>query len=386
MSRKVILMAVMLGTAVVLASPDGYSQTPKQKQAEARAKLVERKTQIEAKRKTLMDERARLQTDRQNIKASKGNLANAAAVAAREQQASRTWKCNAYGNEHDDPRDCSDPSQGGTWITKPNPNLDRALDRRDELKDRLDEMSRLNAAEEKKYNAAIAQLDGEIAQLKTDMTKAGLTPPLLLTKSDAASVNTYTTALSERLWTKKTNEAVQNLTKDKELIDELTKVAKTSKYFSADDYKVIVAIESQGDRNVGTNASGYKGLFQMGKSASSDVKADYATLGDPAKWKENVDAGTKYLEQNARTIAAAGIPVKPLNLYLAHQQGATGTARLLEMVNNGTARTTAANTNMLNNLPASYKKQMAEVGGVITVQNYYDYMSNSVKTVESKVR
>jgi hypothetical protein len=326
MCQKVLLVAALLCAVAVCPTPACAQQA---KPADVRAALEAQRKQLEQRRETLMNERSKLQADRQNIKTAKQNTAAATSDATQAQKDSRKWVCNAYGTEHDDPSQCSKPEAGGRWINKSNPGLARAEQRQRELQKRLDDMNQLYADELKKFNASIAQLEADVKKLSADLNKAGLGMKPMLLKGDEASVREYTTAAAQRIWSKPISTATQNLANDKELVAELAKAAKESKYFSEADYKVIVAIESQANRNVGTNPSGYKGLFQMGKVAAKDVGYDYSKLADPDEWKTNVAAGTKYLEKNAKDINGRGVPVTPLNMYLAHQQGAKGTADML---------------------------------------------------------
>jgi hypothetical protein len=373
-------MAILSGV-VILPGP-AYSQN---KASEERKAVEERKKQFEQRRATLMADRARIQAERLNVKEARSNAAAAAAAVGREQQGTRKWICNAYGNEHNSPSECSDPGAGGRWITKPGPNLGQAQDRQRELQKRLDDMERALADQQKKYDAAIAQLEADKKELIRDLNKVGLTMRPTLLKGDEASVREYTSEAAEFAWKKPIKTATANLAKDKELVAELANAAKESKYLKEADLKVIAAIESQADRNVGTNEYGYKGLFQMGKKAAEAVGYDYAKLGEPGAWKTDVAAGTKYLEKSAEAISQKGIAVTPLNIYFAHQQGVEGAARILDAVADGSARTKPATRNQISNLPPSYVSSITSAGNSVTLQNYYDYMSGAFKSVADSV-
>jgi hypothetical protein len=181
------------------------------------------------------------------------------------------------------------------------------------------------------------------------------------------------------------NKAAANLQGDADLSAELGKAAKGSRYLNEGDLQAIASIESTANRQTGVNKFGYAGLFQMGPSAAKDVGYDYDKLKDPSNWKTNVAAGVKYLDLNADRLADKGVPVTALNVYMAHQQGATGAARILQAVGDGSAQTSPANKSMLANLPKSYKNAITGVGKQVTIQNYYDYWNAAYNAVNAAV-
>jgi hypothetical protein len=193
------------------------------------------------------------------------------------------------------------------------------------------------------------------------------------------------TAIAQRNWTKSATKAAQNLANDKDLSAELRRVANNVKLFSADDLRAMVSIESSADRQTGKNKFGYAGLFQMGPSAAKEAGYDYKKLSQPSDWRTNIAAGVRYLEINAARLKKAGVEVTPLNLYMAHQQGATGAIKILRELQDGSASKTPANRNQLANLPASILKAVVQSGRKVTVQDYYDYWSAAFRTVSDRV-
>ena len=69
-----------------------------------RVGLVERQQQLAAKGKQLASRFEKLRKDDKFL-----------LDAERLQSQGRKWTCNAFGTKHDDPSECSDPGQGGSW-------------------------------------------------------------------------------------------------------------------------------------------------------------------------------------------------------------------------------------------------------------------------------
>jgi hypothetical protein len=193
------------------------------------------------------------------------------------------------------------------------------------------------------------------------------------------------TSAAQRNWAKNAAAAAQNLATDKDLAAALSQAAKGSKYLSEADLRTIVSIESSANRQTGKNKYGYAGLFQMGPAAAKDAGYKFEKLDDPSEWRTNVAAGVRYLELNAQRLSKAGVDVTPLNLYIAHQQGAAGGVKTLREVQDGSASETPANRNQLNNLPSKLKQAITESGRKVTVQDYYDYWSAAFQTVSQRV-
>jgi hypothetical protein len=383
LSTGACFLAVLM-TATAYSQQDTTS-AKKKAQAEKRRALEEQRKQLEQRRSDLAGQKASIESERRQIAQLKRDLRAANADVAQEQRNSRVWKCNLSGTEHNDPSECDDPSLGGVWITRPNPNLAGAQKRVQDLQKSLADAERQYDADLKAYNSENAKLNADGRKLAAEINAAGYSKRPVLLSSDPASVRDYTKLVADRAWSRNGVDAAENLRSDTELSKALTTAAKGSKFLKDSDLKAYVAIESQADRDTGVNADGYAGLFQMGKAAAKDVKYDYTKLSDPANWQMNVEAGVKYLEKNAGRLEKKGVPVTPLNLYIAHNQGASGAANIIRRVQDGSAQTTPANDNMLNNLPDWYINSISRLGRQVTVQNYYDYFSDAYNAVNSKV-
>jgi ribosomal protein L40E len=65
-----------------------------------------------AEEKRIAEERRRKEEERQR----QIREAQARKEELERQLRSRRWRCNAYGNEHNSPNECADPSRGGQWV------------------------------------------------------------------------------------------------------------------------------------------------------------------------------------------------------------------------------------------------------------------------------
>jgi hypothetical protein len=282
--------------------------------------------------------------------------------------------CNAWNVEHDRKSECSNPEQGFREVQRPNPNYDPSAKQR--LKDAQDSLVKAQAqyaSDKKAYNDEAKKFRAEAKKVQSDIDRAGYgRQPDLLT-GDRKAILDYTNRVAEQNWSRKANEAAQKLEADTELNAELEKLATGNKYLKADDLRDVVSIESAADRQTGVNSSGYAGLFQMGPNAAKQVGADYKVIKDPANWKMNADAGVKYLTYSAKGLEDNNISPTAFNVYLAHQQGVPGASTILRAVSDGSAKTKAANVNMLSNLPSSYINTVISRANLVTVQDYYDY-------------
>jgi hypothetical protein len=386
MTRKSLFAACTCLLTILLTVPAFSQQRPAAGGRPAeRQTLKQRRQQIEQRRTDLNSEKSAVEAERKNLVSLKRSLREARAQAARERKGSRKWICNAYNSTHDGPSECSDPGKGGHWITESNPNAQAADDRVRELERSVADAERRYAADLAASKTKADEFNADARKLATEINNASSRPRPVLLSGDAASVRDYTQRVVDRNWAEPIDEAVKNLKSDTNLSDALAEAAAGAKYLKESDLKAIVAIESRANRATGINEDGYAGLFQMGKKAAKDVGYDYDDLKDPADWKTNVEAGTNYLDKNAGRLAAKGLPVNALNVYLYHQQGPKGAPRILQEVADGTARTKAASKNMLKNLPPSYKASMSRLGQEITVQNFYDYFSDTFNKVNSAV-
>jgi hypothetical protein len=240
---------------------------------------------------------------------------------------------------------------------------------------------------------AVADIQKWAARMKADNAYWGVTKSdwdvvgvnVSGSRSPPAGGSSPSVAAAERVWGRNADRAAKNLAKDKDLADALREAAGRSKVFTEANLRAIVTIESGADRTTGRNSYGYAGLFQMGASAAKEAGYKYSSISEPSQWRRNIAAGVRYLEINAERLRRAGVEVTPLNVYLAHQQGAGGARKLLRAVQDGSAATTPATRNELANLPASFVKGITGSGRQVTVQNYYDYWSASFRTVDQRV-
>ena len=382
---RVLIASIYLLVFGVITNAFCQSTDNADQQAALRKSLSDRRQQLKQRQNDLKKEKSSLDADRKRIARLKRDLRAAQAEVARVQVGIRKWICNAWNNEHNSPSECSDPEQGGHWITKSNPDRPAAEDRVRDIESSLADAERQLDADRQSLNNKTAQFNTDARQLATDIDKAGFGKTPVLLSGDPASVRDFTQRAVDRAWTKTIDKAASNLKSDADLSAALTQAANGNQYLQATDLKAIVSIESTANRATGVNRFGYAGLFQMGKSAAKDVGYDFDDLNDPSDWKTNVEAGDKYLEKNAKRLAEKKLPVSALNVYLSHQQGPTGGARIIEMVQNGTAATTPANNNMLQNLPKGYRDSITRLGNQVTVQNFYDYWSDAFSKVNSTI-
>lgn len=141
-----------------------------------------------------------------------------------------------------------------------------------------------------------------------------------------------------------------------------------------DNLTAMSIIESTGNRNVGTNAFGYTGLMQMGRDAATDVGMSYSSLQGGGNVNNNALAGARYWNVNARRLDE-DIPRDPLHMYLAHQQGATGTNNLMRTLRENPGA--AAHGAQRNNLPETVRR-----GRRVTQQDFYDYWAGKMQAIQ----
>lgn len=141
-----------------------------------------------------------------------------------------------------------------------------------------------------------------------------------------------------------------------------------------DNLTAMSIIESTGNRNVGTNAFGYTGLMQMGRDAASDLGMSYGSLQGGGNVNNNALAGARYWNLNDQRLDE-GIPRDPLHMYLAHQQGATGTNNLMRTLRENPGA--AAPGAQRNNLPETVRR-----GRRVTQQDFYDYWAGKMQAIQ----
>lgn len=149
---------------------------------------------------------------------------------------------------------------------------------------------------------------------------------------------------------------------------------------SYDDLTAMAIIESTGNRKIGTNASGYTGLMQMGADAAKDVGMSYKGLQGAGNVNNNALAGAKYWNLNDQRLDE-DIPRDPLHMYLAHQQGAGGTNTLMKNLQEDPSAN--ASRNQKNNLPGHVTKAL---GGKVTQKDFYDYWQGKMTAIQNAIR
>ncbi|MFT5681500.1 MAG: hypothetical protein ACI8RZ_002406 [Myxococcota bacterium] len=147
---------------------------------------------------------------------------------------------------------------------------------------------------------------------------------------------------------------------------------------SQDDLTAMAIIESTGNRDVGTNRSGFTGLMQMGRRASQDVDMPFEDLKGADNVDNNALAGARYWNLNDQWLNEE-IPRDPLHMYLAHQQGAGGTNSLMSTL--AEDPNTTASRNQRNNLPG----RVVQTLGNVTAQDFYDYWSGKMTAIQDAV-
>lgn len=148
---------------------------------------------------------------------------------------------------------------------------------------------------------------------------------------------------------------------------------------SQDNLSAMSIIESNGNRNVGTNAFGYTGLMQMGRDAATDVGMNFNDMIGGDNVENNALAGAKYWNLNDQRLNE-DIPRDPLHMYLAHQQGAGGTNKLMNTLE--TNPTAPANRNQRNNVPGDV---IGANDGNLTQRDFYDYWSGKMTAIQDAI-
>ncbi len=147
----------------------------------------------------------------------------------------------------------------------------------------------------------------------------------------------------------------------------------------ADDLTAMSIIESTGNRRIGTNPYGYTGLMQMGRDAATDVGMRYSSLQGSGNVDNNALAGARYWGVNDQRLDE-DIPRDPLHMYLAHQQGAGGTNRLMNTLESNPGK--RAPRAQRNNLPGHVRRA---VSGPVTQQHFYDYWSGKMQAIQDTI-
>jgi len=114
--------------------------------------------------------------------------------------------------------------------------------------------------------------------------------------------------------------------------------------------ETLAQIESAGDPNA-KNKSGAKGLYQfMPRTAK-----EFNIAGNEFDAKASALAAAQLAKRNGQQLKKAGFQPSEENLYLAHQQGATGIISILKAAETGDPISAGILKNMMNNLPKSLR-------------------------------
>ena len=135
-------------------------------------------------------------------------------------------------------------------------------------------------------------------------------------------------------------------------------------YYSDNPYvNSIIGIES-GHKANAHNASGAAGVFQFMPSTAKQYKLTNAY--DP---NESLRAYKQLTKDNIRQMKRMGIPINPTTIYIAHQQGVGGLAKIMTALRTGSELTGATLRNVKNN----------SLGGYKGLQKYYDDWEARIK-------
>jgi hypothetical protein len=184
---------------ISVAANKVLSQQPGQlSDAQMAQRLEMQERQLEQRRETaiatLRQDYDRLKADQQGIKSLQRAFRTARVLLNQANQNSpKKWRCNAYGSLHDDPSECSDPSQGGVWITQPSPAAEQAQDDVNRLKRDLDDKQKDYKALKNNYiprlNQEKAQLTAGIETLKNQIRNIPTTKNMVDQIAKAANDN-----------------------------------------------------------------------------------------------------------------------------------------------------------------------------------------------------
>lgn len=153
---------------------------------------------------------------------------------------------------------------------------------------------------------------------------------------------------------------------------------------SVENLIAMAIIESSGNKGIGTNTFGYTGLMQIGRAAASDIGIPYEDLVGAENVEKNALAGAKYWNINASRLND-DIPRDPLHLFLAHNQGASGTNQLMHNLDSNPDNPPPLNRNQRTNLPASYIAEIENNGEEVNQRHFYDYWKGYMASIQEQV-
>lgn len=114
--------------------------------------------------------------------------------------------------------------------------------------------------------------------------------------------------------------------------DQKAKIEEAAKKYGVDPQamKTMAQIESGGNSNA-VSATGAVGMYQFtgGTGKQYGIKNRFDE-------NQNIDAAARLMRDNKAALEKQGIEATPQNLYLAHQQGAGGAAKIINAAKNGT--------------------------------------------------
>lgn len=147
-------------------------------------------------------------------------------------------------------------------------------------------------------------------------------------------------------------------------IDNANIYEKDGLYYSDNPYvNSIIGIES-GHKANAHNASGAAGVFQFMPSTAKQYKLTNAY--DP---NESLRAYKQLTKDNIKQMKRMGLPITPTTIYIAHQQGVGGLAKIMTALRTGSELTGSTLRNVKNN----------SLGGYKGLQQYYDDWEARIK-------
>ena len=197
-----------------------------------------------------------------------------------------------------------------------------------------------------------------------------------------------------RIWSKQALPAAERLRRNGELRLRLAQEAGRARRVDLLDLERIVAMESAGKIEVGTNRSGFTGLFQLGPAACSDVGVSFDEVS--RDWRKNLEAGVRFVDLLHQRVtdalrkepALAAVEVDPFLLYLAHQQGTNGALAILRTVKGGASGDEPAGRNLTSNLMqgSTFWKQLTALDHRPTVLEFYVFFRGAFDAVAAELQ
>ena len=144
---------------------------------------------------------------------------------------------------------------------------------------------------------------------------------------------------------------------------------KDGKWYSDNSFvNAVIGIESA-HNSMAYNKSGAKGLFQFVPSTARQYGLD-----NPFSPEQSLKAFKKLTADNIRQLLKFNIPVTPVNIYLAHQQGANGFRKAYNHMKNNSPISDTLLRNIKNNSLGGFKS---------LIQWYEDWQSRIERGMQS---